>query len=138
MGLDIPTPKVPGTEVRRTPARPTAVAGGLIFALLILELVFMGLVFSAVYDLDGFTPKLAHLSAAGHDPAIPKFGFSIFGFKDVEFFTSEQTLLSFWLACTFFCLFTIIMLYQRCFLDHVTVAKRRFRKWEDEGVQLHG
>ena len=40
-------------------------------------------------------------------------------------------------ACAFFSLWYIIFLWQRFFKDHVTIAKRRFRKWEDEGVQLH-
>jgi hypothetical protein len=30
----------------------------------------------------------------------------------------------------------VVFLYQRGFVDHVTIAKKRFRKWEDEGVQF--
>ena len=59
------------------------------------------------------------------------------GFKDVTFFNNEQTIVSFWIAIIFFALTYMIFLYQRFFKDHVTIYKKRFRKWEDEGVQLH-
>lgn len=139
MGLEIPTPKTPGDEIRRTEAPAPAFVGFLILALAVLIGLFGWLVLDAMYYIgDDGLPHRATLSAAGHDPAIPEVSFTIFGFKEVSFFTSEQTLVSFWLACIFFCLFAIILLYQRYFLDHITIAKRRFRKWEDEGVQLHG
>ena len=137
MGLEIPTGKVPGTVVRATPAERPAFAGLLILALTAIEFVFVILVFWAVANDAN--------NAAALDPAIPQVSFDIPPgpdqvvppFYTVPFFLNEQTLISFWLACIFFCLFMIILLYQRFFLDHVTIAKKRFRKWEDEGVQLH-
>ena len=127
-GLEIQTGKVPGTEVRRTPAQRPPFIGLLILALSAIELLFVVLIFMAI--------GAGANNAAAHDPAIPD-GHLNMGFQDIRFFLNEQTIISFWLACTFFCLFGIIFLYQRFFLDHVTIAKRRFRKWEDEGVQLH-
>jgi uncharacterized membrane protein len=127
-GLEVQTGKVPGTVIRTTPAPRPAFIGFLILVLAVIEFVFVGLVFVAI----------AHNAnnAAAHDPAIPN-GVINIGFQKIQFFKNEQTIISFWLACIFFCLFEIIFLYQRYFLDHVTIAKRRFRKWEDEGVQLH-
>jgi len=127
-GLEIQTGKVPGTEVRRTPAPRPAFIGALIVILAVIEFTFVVLVFMAI----------AHHAnnAAAHDPRIPDGTINIY-FQHITFFKNEQTIVSFWLACIFFCLFEIIFLYQRFFLDHVTIAKRRFRKWEDEGVQLH-
>lgn len=127
-GLEIQTGKVPGTVVRRTPATRPAFVGMLIVASALLELVFTVLVFWAVF-------KGAN-SAAGLDPRIPVFTLDIY-FQKIPFFISEQTLISFWLACIFFLLWYILFLYQRFFVDHVTIAKKRFRKWEDEGVQLN-
>jgi len=121
MGLEIQTGKVPGTEVRRTVAPRPAMAGAFILALMAIEFLFMLLVFNAI--------RVGANNAATRDPAI---GEAPLG----NLFLNEQTIISFWLACVFFCLFTIILLYQRYFLDHVTIAKKRFRKWEDEGVQL--
>jgi Na+/proline symporter len=127
-GLEVQTGKVPGTEIRRTPASRPSFIGFLILVLAVIELVFVGLVFTAIGN--------GANDAAAHDPAIPN-GAIDFGFQRFEFFLNEQTIISFWLACIFFCLFGIIFLYQRFFMDHVTIAKKRYRKWEDEGVQLH-
>lgn len=127
-GLEIQTGKVPGTVIRRTPAQRPAFIGLLIVASAFIEMVFVVLVFWALF-------KGAN-SAAGLDPAIPRFTLDIY-FQKIPFFISEQTLISFWLACIFFMLWFILFLYQRYFVDHVTIAKKRFRKWEDEGVQLH-
>jgi len=127
-GLEVQTGKVPGTEVRRTPAQRPAFIGFLILVLAAIELMFTVLVFMAI--------GAGANNAAQHDPRIPNWTINI-GFRQIDFFLNEQTIISFWLACIFFCLFGIIFLYQRFFLDHVTIAKRRFRKWEDEGVQLH-
>lgn len=127
-GLEIQTGKVPGTVIRSTPAQRPAFVGLLILILAAIELVFVVLVFMAVAS--------GANNAAAHDPAIPKGTIDIY-FQQIQFFSNEQSIVSFWLACIFFCLFEIIFLYQRFFLDHVTIAKKRFRKWEDEGVQLH-
>lgn len=127
-GLEVQTGKVPGTVVRRTPAPRPPFIGLLIIASALLELLFVFLVFWAI-------GKGAN-SAAGLDPRIPVWHLDIY-FREIPFFISEQTLISFWLACIFFLLWYIIFLYQRFFVDHVTIAKKRFRKWEDEGVQLH-
>ena len=127
-GLEVQTGKVPGTVVRTTPAPRPAFIGFLILVLTVIEFTFVVLVFTAI----------AHNAnnAAAHDPAIPE-GVIDIGFQRIHFFKNEQTIISFWLACIFFCLWYMIFLYQRFFTDHVTIAKRRFRKWEDEGVQLH-
>ncbi len=127
-GLEIQTGKVPGTVIRRTAASRPAFIGLLIVLSAIIELTFVVLVFWAL-------AKDAN-SAQGLDPSIPQGTIDIY-FQKIPFFTSEQTLISFWLACIFFMLWFIIFLYQRYFVDHVTIAKKRFRKWEDEGVQLH-
>lgn len=127
-GLEVQTGKVPGTVVRRTPAPRPAFIGLLIVASALLELVFVTLVFWAV--------GTGANSASGLDPRIPVWTLDIY-FQKIPFFISEQTLISFWLACIFFLLWYILFLYQRFFVDHVTIAKKRFRKWEDEGVQLH-
>lgn len=129
MGLEIQTGKVPGAVVRATPAERPAFIGLLILGLLGIILLMTTLVFWAVAS--------GANSAAGLDPAIPTVTFSIFGFKEITFFLSEQTLISFWISIIFFSLTYMIFLYQRYFRDHVTVYKKRFRKWEDEGVQLH-
>lgn len=130
MGLEIPSAKVPGTVVRTTAAPRPAFIGLLIVVLTVIIFVMGGLTMYAVLV------KGAN-NAAAHDPAIPEYTVSIFGFKEFNFFINEQTIVSFWLAVIFFSLFELIFLYQRFFVDHVTIAKRRFRKWEDEGVQLH-
>ena len=127
-GLEIPTGKVPGTVVRTTPAPRPAFIGLLILGLAAIEMLFVVLVFWALANHAN--------NAAAHDPRIPEFTFNIY-FQQIHFFKNEQTIISFWLACAFFCLWDIIFLYQRFFTDHVTIAKKRFRKWEDEGVQLH-
>ncbi len=127
-GLEVQTGKVPGTVVRRTPAPRPPFIGFLIVVLSAIEFVFVALVFTAIAN--------GANSATGLDPAIPTFTLDIY-FQKIPFSISEQTLISFWLACIFFCLWYIIFLYQRFFTDHVTIAKRRFRKWEDEGAQLH-
>lgn len=122
MTLEIPTNKEPGTEIRRTAAARPAIVGAFILGLTIIEFVFAGLVFTAMAN--------GANRAGDYDPAIDSAPLN-------GLFLNEQTIISFWLACTFFCLFAIVLLYQRFYLDHVTIAKRRFRKWEDEGVQLH-
>lgn len=127
-GLEVQTGKVPGTVVRTTPAQRPAFIGFLILVLAAIEFLFVVLVFMAIGN--------GANNAAAHDPAIPNGTINI-GFRQIEFFLNEQAIISFWLACIFFCLFGIIFLYQRFFMDHVTIAKKRFRKWEDEGVQLH-
>jgi hypothetical protein len=127
--LEIQTGKVPGTEVRRTPAPRPAFIGLLILGLLGIILMMTVLTFVAIAN--------GANDAAAHDPAIPNVSFSIFGFKEVEFFLNEQTIISFWISIIFFSLWYMIFLYQRFFKDHVTINKKRFRKWEDEGVQLH-
>ena len=129
MGLEIPTGKVPGTEIRRTPAERPAFIGMLILAGCLIILLFAALFFWAVAS--------GANNAAAHDPSIPEGTISIFGFISFGFFKNEQTIVSFWLACMFFTLSYVLFLYQRYFVDHVTIAKKRFRKWEDEGVQLH-
>ncbi len=129
MSLEIQTGKVPGTEIRRTPAERPAFVGLLIVAMTLVEFLFVVLIFWAIGS--------GANNASAHDPAIPN-GTINLGFVQFEFFNNEQVIISFWLACAFFCLWYILFLYQRFFLDHVTIAKRRFRKWEDEGVQLHG
>lgn len=127
-GLEIQTGKVPGTVIRRTPAPRPAFIGLLIVASALLELLFVILVFWAIGS--------GANSAAGLDPRIPRSELNIY-FRQIPFFISEQTLISFWIACIFFLLWYIIFLYQRFFVDHVTIAKKRFRKWEDEGAQLN-
>jgi uncharacterized membrane protein len=127
-GLEIQTGKVPGTVIRRTPAPRPPFIGLLIIAMAFVEFLFVTLVFWAVGS--------GANSAAGIDPAIPQVHLNIY-FQKIPFFISEQTLIAFWLSCIFFSLWYMIFLYQRFFVDHVTIAKKRFRKWEDEGVQLH-
>jgi hypothetical protein len=134
MGLEIQTGKVPGTEIRRTPAQRPAFIGGLILGLLAIELLFFVLVGMAVYQ-DMIADPTSGIpdanNAAGHDPRIPDLVFGPF-----TLFKNEQTIVSFWIACIFFALAFMIFLYQRFFKDHVTISKRRFRKWEDEGGQF--
>lgn len=128
MGLEIQTGKVPGTEVRRTPAPRPPVVGLMILALSLLTLLFVGLV---LYSL---MPSLFHHpeanNAAAIDPQIKAHGIWVP-------FINEQTIISFWIGCSFVCVALMTLLWQRYFVDHVTIAKKRFRKWEDEGVQLH-
>jgi ABC-type multidrug transport system fused ATPase/permease subunit len=145
MGLEIQTGKTPGAEVRRTPAERPAFIGLLIVGLMLIIWLMFYLVVSALLPRlwignigvpDDQLPPMAN-NAAEHDPAIPNLSFSIFGFKEVTFFLNEQTIISFWISIIFFSLTYMIFLYQRFFRDHVTIYKKRFRKWEDEGVQLH-
>jgi hypothetical protein len=121
MGLEIPTNKVPGAEMRRTPAPRPAIVGALILAFIVLEFVFIYLTFNAVSQ--GWNSPHTVTEAVANAPL-------------AGIFKSDQQIISSWLAGVFFCLSFIILLYQRYFLDHVTIAKRRFRKWEDEGVNL--
>ena len=121
MGLEIPTNKTPGQEIRRTvPERPPMV-GLMILSLTLLEFVFMGLIFNAVANgwnsPHTLSPEVEGLPLAG-------------------IFKSDQQIISSWLAGSFYCLAFITFLYQRYFMDHVTIAKKRFRKWEDEGANL--
>lgn len=131
-GLEIPTGKVPGTEIRRSPAERPAFVGALILGLFVCQLIFLFLIGGALYQdfiANGKDIPDAN-NAAAHDPAID-------GAPLGTLFKNEQTIVAFWIACVFFCLAEMLFLYQRFFKDHVTIAKRRFRKWEDEGVQLH-
>lgn len=121
MGLETPTNKTPGDTIRTTEATRPAFIGLCIVALTVIELVLMVLVFIAIGS--------GANDAQGMDPAIEE---SFMG----SVLKSEQQVVSLWLAGIFFNLSFIIFLYQRFFTDHVTIAKRRFRKWEDEGVQL--
>ncbi len=120
-GLSVPTNKTPGEVLRHTPAPRPAIIGLSIVILMLAEIVFVTLVFWAISD--------GANDATAIDPEIQA---APMGF----IFLNEQSLIAFWLACTFFCLSFIILLYQRYFTDHVTIAKYRYRKWEDEGVQL--
>ncbi|MGB0652462.1 MAG: DUF7318 family protein [Thermoplasmatota archaeon] len=122
MGLEVPTNKTPGAVIRDSPAPRPAIIGFCILALTAIELVFMLLVFVAIGN--------GANQATDRHPGIAELPLG-------NVLANEQSIISFWLACTFFCLGFITLLYQRYFMDHVTVAKRRFRKWEDEGVQLH-
>lgn len=121
MGLEIPTNKTPGDEIRRTPGERPQVVGLMIVLLTLLELVFFYLIFDAVAN--GYNSPSAVTEGVA---AAPLGGI----------FKSDQQIIASWLAGSFYCLSMIILLYQRYFMDHVTIAKRRFRKWEDEGVQL--
>ncbi len=131
-GLEIQTGKVPGTEVRRTAAQRPAIVGAMILGLFIVQMIFLVLVSMAIWQDIVADPK-KHIpdanNAAGHDPSISHAPLG-------SLFINEQTIVSFWLACLFFSFSFMVFLYQRYFRDHVTVVKRRFRKWEDEGVQL--
>jgi hypothetical protein len=125
MGLEIATNKEPGTVIRTTPASRPQLMGLLIVFLTIIEFVFVALVLNVTL----FPGTVEPLSAHQMDPevlAAPGAGLLI----------SEQQIVSMWLAGSFFTLAQITFLYQRYFVDHVTIAKKRFRKWEDEGVQF--
>ncbi len=132
MSLEIETGKVPGTVVRRTAASRPAFAGALILGLFVVQMLFLVLVSMAIYQ-DMIADPKKHIpdanNAATHDPAIN-------GAPLGKLFLNEQTIISFWLACLFFSFSFMVFLYQRYFRDHTTIVKRRFRKWEDEGVQL--
>ncbi|HUR62408.1 MAG TPA: hypothetical protein VM286_08620 [Candidatus Thermoplasmatota archaeon] len=130
--LEIQTGKVPGTVIRRSPAERPAIVGAMILGLFLCQLLFMALLGMALYQdaiSDGKKIPDAN-NAATHHPAIDHAPLG-------TLFKNEQTIISFWIACIFFCMAYMVFLYQRFFKDHVTIAKRRFRKWEDEGVQLH-
>ncbi|HLF16656.1 MAG TPA: hypothetical protein VI796_04405, partial [Candidatus Thermoplasmatota archaeon] len=85
MGLEIATPKTPGTEVRRTPAPRPAFIGALILALTAIELLFVVLVFWAVAN--------GANDAAAHDPDIPNMTLDMH-YQKIEFFKNEQTIIS--------------------------------------------
>lgn len=121
MGLEILTNKTPGEEIRRTPAPRPPIVGAMIIALLIIEFVLIALVFNAVAS-GANSPHTIQEDVA----EAPLSGI----------FKSDQQIIASWLAGVMFCMSFIILLYQRYFKDHVTIAKRRFRKWEDEGVHL--
>ncbi len=125
MGLEIPTNKEPGSLIRETPARRPQFIGLLILALTVIEFIFVGL----VMDVTIIRPPEQPLSAHTMDPHVHEQPLA-------PLFISEQQIVAIWLAGSFFTLAFIIFLYQRFFMDHVTIAKRRFRKWEDEGVQF--
>lgn len=121
MGLEIPTNKTPGDELRRTPAQRPAFAGLLILSLVLIEFVFLALVFNAIWN--GWNSPV---EVTPEVDAAPLSGI----------FKSDQQIIASWIAGIFFSLAFITLLYQRYFMDHVIIAKKRFRKWEDEGVQL--
>lgn len=122
MGLEIPTNKTPGEEVRRTPAERPPVVGLMILGLTLVEFVFVYLIFHAV--IHGYNSPTHVTDAVANAPL-------------AGILKSDQQIIAAWLGGTFYCLAFITFLYQRYFMDHVTIAKRRFRKWEDEGVQKH-
>lgn len=121
MGLEIPTNKTPGAEIRRTPASRPAFVGLMIIGLTLVQWLLLVLVFMAVAK--GWNSP-SHVS--------PEVAAAPLG----TILKSDQQIVAAWLAGIFYCLAFIIFLYQRYFMDHITIAKRRFRKWEDEGVQL--
>jgi hypothetical protein len=132
VSLEIQTGKVPGTVIRASPAERPALVGAMILGLFLCQLIFLGLIGMALYQdaiSDGKKVPDAN-NAAAHHPAIDHAPLG-------TLFKNEQTIVSFWIACVFFSLAYMVFLYQRFFKDHVTIAKRRFRKWEDEGVQLY-
>ncbi len=125
MGLEIATNKVPGTTIRETEAQRPAFIGLCIVALTFVEFVFLALVLNVTL-FPGTVEPLSAYRMAPNVHAAPL----------AKLFISEQQIVSLWLAGSFFTLSFIIFLYQRYFMDHVTIAKKRFRKWEDEGVQF--
>jgi hypothetical protein len=125
MGLEIQTGKVPGTEVRRTAAPRPKIVGLMILGLTGITWAMLILTIWAVHD--------GANDAAKHDPAIPDWHVP---YTPIVLFKNEQTIISFWISIAFFSMSFAGFLYQRYFRDHVTIAKKRFRKWEDEGVQF--
>jgi beta-lactamase regulating signal transducer with metallopeptidase domain len=123
MGLEIKTNKEPGTVSRVTPAARPPMVGLLILLLTGIEFVLIYITSYTVFALGANSPSITSPQLAGA-PLI-------------NWFKSDQRIISLWLAGIFFNMAYIIFLYQRFFMDHVTIVKRRFRKWEDEGVQLH-
>lgn len=121
MGLEVATGKTPGTEIRRTPAPRPRIVGLMILGLTGIVWLMLVLVFWAVAS--------GANNAAEHAPEISDAPLG-------GLFLNEQTIISFWLALAFFSMSYAAFLYQRYFRDHVTIAKKRFRKWEDEGVQF--
>lgn len=121
MGLEIPTNKTPGEILRQTAAERPAFVGLLILVLAVIEFVLLGLVFNAIWA--GWNSPHTMTEAVTAAPLSNWFG-------------GDQRIISAWLAGIFWCAGVITLLYQRYFMDHITVAKKRFRKWEDEGVQL--
>ena len=121
MGLEIPTNKTPGDEIRRTAAPRPAFVGLMILSLAVIEFVLLGLVFNAIWE--GWNSPHTMTEEVTAAPLSGLFG-------------GDQRIISSWLAGIFFSMGMITLLYQRYFMDHVTIAKKRFRKWEDEGVQL--
>lgn len=119
MGLEIPTNKTPGDVARVTEAPRPAIIGWAILALTALELVFAYLIFYAINN--GYNSPTKVTTAVANAP---------FG----AILKSDQQIVAIWLAGLFYCLALIIFLYQRFFMDHVTIYKRRFKKLEDEGV----
>jgi len=122
MGLETPTGKTPGTETRITEAPQSAVVGLAILLLTGIELVLVVLVFYAVFVTGANSPTITSPDTAQAPLA--------------DWFGSDQRIISLWLGAIFVNLAYILFLYQGYFMDHVTVAKRRFKKWEDEGVQF--
>lgn len=121
MSLEVQTNKTAGDEIRVTPAPQPAFIGLMILLLGLLEFVFLVLIFDAVAS--GANSPTITSPAVEHAPLAGVFG-------------SDQRIISMWLAGAFFTLSFMIFLYQRFFMDHITMAKRRFGKWEDEGVQF--
>lgn len=133
MGLEIKTNKTPGEDTRVTPAPRPPVVGVMIVLLTLIQLVLLGLVFYGI----GFNCENpdGQVGACANSPSELQ--------EDVAhaplagLVKSDQQVISLWLGALFVNLGFITLLYQRYFMDHVTIAKRRFRKWEDEGVQMH-
>ncbi len=119
--LETPTNKTPGEVLRHTEAERPSIIGLAIVLLTVFELILMVLVFTAIGN--------GANDATGREPSIEDAPLG-------NVVRNEQSIIALWLAGVFFCLSWITLLYQRYFMDHVTIAKRRFRKWEDEGVQL--
>ncbi len=121
MGLEIETNKTPGEEIRRTAAPRPAAAGAIILMLTIVEFVLLVLVIQAVAA--GWNSPHTITEEVAQAPLS-------------KIFKSDQQIISSWIAGIFFCIAWTALLYQRYFMDHLVIAKKRFRKWEDEGVQF--
>jgi hypothetical protein len=121
VGLEIETNKTAGEEIRRTEAPRPAMAGALILMLTVVEFVLLVLVIQAVAAGWNSPHTVTEEVAAAPFAGILK---------------SDQQIISAWIAGIMFCIAFTALLYQRYFMDHVILAKKRFRKWEDEGVQF--
>lgn len=125
MGLEIQTNKTPGATIRETEGERPQIIGLCIVVMTLIEFVFLGL----IMHITLFPGTEQPLLATGMAPEVESQFLA-------PLFVSEQQIVSMWLAGAFFNLSFIIFLYQRFFMDHLVIAKRRFGKWEDEGVQF--